>query len=387
MKTLKGIFMVVAFLCLAGAAGAQGQRNDGGANRGKDSIERTFTRYHQTTRDIERKEILRGLQLRSPETAADLQAVRVVVKDKNWDENLFGAATYMATKVKKPELAPQLVEILQDEKTFIQKLNQNDLSGKTEQEGRYRFTNVEHIIKKLGELKSREAVPVLKEYLEFKNMQYAASEALGKIGDKSMSEEIREKAYKGEEVNYGGMGLDEANKVAQDLDDKSKKDKWPKIAKQIILIKNPDAKPQLKKLFNHEQDYVRGEAAAAFSAMAEEKDKDDILEMAKNPDWAVRCSAIDAMKHLADSFHQILVNLLKDPEHIVRLYAAKALGYKNDKEAIPFLEIALKDENLRVRQEAFIALYLIADKKNDFIGRTPAIDRQAEIQKRHPTFH
>ncbi len=271
---------------------------------------------------------------------------------------------------------------------FISKLNQNDLSGKTEREAKYRFVNIERVIRKLGNLKNKEAVPVLKEYLTLNNMQYAASEALGKIGDKSMSEQIREKAYKGEEVNYGGMGMDEAKNVIQDLGDKSKKDKWPKIAKQIVLIKNPEAKPYLKKLFSHEQSYVRGEAATRFSVMVDTSDVNDVLEMAKNPDWAVRCSAIDAMKRLKGyDFNKVLLGLLEDKETIVRLYAAKAVGYKKISAAVPRLEETLKDKDIRVRQESYISLYILTGKKYDFAGKTTLAERRAELEKEHPSFY
>ena len=105
----------------------------------------------------------------------------------------------------------------------MKKISRGDLSGKSEREAKYRVKNVEFIIKKLGELKSQRAVPILQEYLKVKGLQYAASEALGKIRDKSASEEMRERAYRGEEINYGGLGLDEAVKVMQDLEDKGKK--------------------------------------------------------------------------------------------------------------------------------------------------------------------
>lgn len=356
--------------------------------KGEPSVKQLADDYKKTTDNKTRRDALKRFQSMKIRTQEDVTQLRTIFADKKWDEGLFASGSGLVEKIDKPEMAGQLILMLEDEKEFIRKLNQNDLSGKTEREGKYRFTNVEFIISKLGNLKSKEAVPVLKEYLALKNMQYAASEALGKIGDKSMSNDIREKAYKGEDVNYGGMGIDEARKVVQDLEDKGKKDKWAKIAKQIVLIKNPEAKPHLKKLFNHEQDYVREQSAGVFFNLATKEDLNEIKAMATNSHSEIRYGAIQIMKKIKDkSFDDSLISLLTDSEYSVRRAAAKAVGYNKIDKAIPGLEKTLSDSKFEVRKEVFIALYILTGKKYDFFGRNSAVDQQAEIQKQRPSFH
>lgn len=355
----------------------------------KFSVKELSDQYSKATEKTDRHKILKELSKTEPVILEDVTQVRQIISNKEWDEDLFVAAADSIRRIKNAGLDVELIEILKDEKIFIEKISRGDLSGKSEREAKYRVKNVEFIIKKLGELKSQRAVPILQEYLKVKGLQYAASEALGKIRDKSASEEMRERAYRGEEINYGGLGLDEAVKVMQDLEDKGKKDKWPKIAKQIILIKDPKAKPYLKKLFSHEKYYVRQQSATAFGLLANENDVSDVLEMAKNKDEYVRFSSIDAMKKINDpKFITVLFDLLiNDKIYIVRSNAAKALGYKKITSAVPYLDKALNDKEFEVRREAFIALYILTGKKYDFKGWDSATDQQAENQKKNPTFY
>lgn len=355
----------------------------------KFSVKELSDQYLKATEKTDRHKILKELSKTEPSTFEDVNRLRQIISKKEWDEDLFAAAADSIRRIKNAGLDGELIEILKDEKKIIEKISRGDLFGKSEREAKYRVKNVEFIIKKLGELRSQKAVTILKEYLNIKGMQYAASEALGKIGDKSASEEIRERAYKGEEINYGGLGLDEAKKVIQDLEDKSKTDKWPKIAKQIISIKDPKAKPYLKRLFNHEKDYVREESATAFIKLVDENDIEDIVHMSKNSNEGVRFSSIDAMKKINDpKFITVLFDLLiNDKIYIVRSNAAKALGYKKITSAVPYLEKTLNDKEFEVRREAFIALYILTGKKYDFKGRDSATDQQAENQKKNPTFY
>jgi len=384
MKQSK-LFMVLAGLLLALCVGLP--EHDACA---KDpSIKALTGQYQQTKEKEKQKEILIQLGKTEPTTQDDVAQLRQIFSKKDWDESLYASAVESLKRIKDSSLDISLIEILKDEKEFADKAAQGGSTGQSEREANYRLKNIMFIIEKLGELKSQKSVSILKEYLSNKAFQFYASEALAKIGDKSASEEIRERAYKGESVNYGGLGLDEALNVINGLKDKTKADKWPKMAKQIILIKDPKAKPYLKALFNHEKDYVREESASAYSVLVNESDIATIEEMAKNQDWFVRSRAIDAMKNIPqESFAGTLIDLLiNDPHRSPRSNAAKALGYKKVTSAIPYLEKALNDKELRVRQESFIALYILTGNKYDFKGRNAAIDQQAENQKKNPTVH
>lgn len=360
--------------------------------------------YKQGGDESKRKETLIELSKTQPKTSDDVSELRSIFSKKDYDENLFDAAIESLKKIRDKSLENDLIEILKDEKTFADKSSRKDYQGKTEGERKRREMNIMFVMGKLGQMKSQAAVPILKNYLDFPGFNYYASQALAMIGDTSASEQIREKAYEGEDLNYGGQGSEEALTIIRDLEDKSKKDKWPKIAKQIIHIRGRNAKPYLKKLFNHEKTYVRWEAADKFRAMVDESDVPSIIEMSKNQDSIIRVEAIHAMQNLKNiEFGDELIAMLSDPAYNVRRTAAKAVGYKKISRAVPYLEKALKDaeqrvnshstgsndynNELRVCQESYIALYILTGKKYDYKGKTSIIEWKAERQKEHPTIY
>jgi len=390
----KTLMMVIISVLLAHAVQAKDEV----------SIKELHGRYKQTTDQAKRKEALIEMSKTEPKTADDVNELRAIFSKKDYDEHLFEAGIESLKKMNDPNLDSVLIDILKDEKSFVAKADKKDFAGKSEGEVARRGMNIMFIIGKLGGLKSKNAVPVLKEYLGSPSYQYYASQALAMIGDTSASEEIKDKAYKGEDINYAGQGSDEALTVVRDLEDKTKKDQWPKIAKQIIHIHDPKAKPYLKRLFNHENMDVRWEAAGKFRQLVDENDVPTILEMTKNKDEIVRAEAINAMQNLKNiEFGDELIDLLNDPDYNVRRHAAKALGYKKISRAVPYLEKAIKDSELRdenpnlgnngradeleVREEAYIALYILTGNKYDFKGKSTRIERKAEEQKQFPTFY
>lgn len=341
----------------------------------------------QVEKDNNKKKILRE-ELRAGElpTRQDMIYIRSILKNEKHDSDVVAWAMESLKYLKKSEFAVDIAGMVDDEEEFIKKVDSTH--NESDKEGARRAMNTVLLIRKLGELKDTSTVPTIKKMLKYKYTQYYASESLAAMGDNSASNEIKTLMEQGADINYGGLGLDEAKEVIQDLLDVGKKDKWPKLARQINEIKDPGAKPYLKKLFNHENSYIKTGAAATYSMLVGKSDKGDIIAMAKNTDASIRCSAIDAMKKIRDDdFAEVLIALLKDPEYLVRLYAAKAIGYKKITKAIPYLEKVLNDENLRVRQESFIALYILTGKKYAFIGRDLSIEQQAEIQKKAPSFY
>jgi HEAT repeat protein len=383
MKTIK----ISACLLLLFGLAAERQL---AAQNGKPavSIKQTLEEYKSTNDKKLRKDIRSRLEKLTPSTNDDVARLRTVFDDKEFDEGMYSSALKVLPKIENPQLSDSLLPMLNDDKSFVGKVNKGDPSILSEKKNMYRLKKTEYLIKTLGKLKSKAAVPLLKEYLNFPNMQYAVSEALGAIGDKSMDNEIREKAYRGEQINYAGMGAEEAKQVAKDLGDSANKPKWMNMAKQLALVKEPSAKPELKKLFSHDDGFVRLQAAMAFSRMADDTDAATVLEMTKNSDWNIRATAIDAIKKTkSKQYDDVLISLLDDSDYLVRLYAAKALGYKKIIKAIPNLEKSLTDKDLKVREEAYIALYTLTGKKYSYEGKTPLVERRAERQKDHPSFY
>ena len=355
-------------------------------------------KYGKAADDNARKEIYKKLSRTEPKSREDVESLREVFKSITYDERLFEAATESLRKMHDPSLGGQLIEILKDEKPYMDKVVSKDFRGKSEGERRRRGTNILFIIMNLSQMRSQNAVPILKDYLQYPGFNYYASEALAAIGDKTASDELRERAAKGEDVNYAGQGSDEAQTVIRDLQDKSKKDQWPKIAKQIIHIKDRNAKPYLKQLLNHENMDIRWEAADRFRAMVDENDVPAIIEMTKNSDRIVRAEGIHAMVNLKTfEFSNELIALLNDSAANVRREAAKAIGDKKITRATSALEQTLKDceqranshsagtlqynTEISVCNETYITLYILTGKKYDFKGKTTTTEWRAEQQK------
>lgn len=358
-------------------------------NVSTDSVKQILDDYKKSTDRESRQGIRKRLLKIKPTNNDDIARMKKIFMDKDWNEDLYHVAMNLVPEIDNPQLANKLIPVLSDEADFMKKVGKGDSQIMSEKRSGYRLRNAELIVRVLGKVKSKEALPILKEYLNFPSMQYAVSEALGEIGDKSMSEEIREKAYRGEVINYAGLGLEEAKRVVRDLDDNSNKDIWGKMSKQLLYVKDPGVKSELKKIFSHGDAPVRLRASMAFARLADDGDTVTVLEMAENPDWNIRVAAIDMMKKLhAKEFEDVLISLLSNDSHrVVRLSAAKAIGYKKVSKAVPHLEKALDDKEVMVRSEAYVALYALTGKKYPYEGRNPLTERKAEHEKDHPSFY
>jgi HEAT repeat protein len=106
-------------------------------------------------------------------------------------------------------------------------------------------------------------------------------------------------------------------------------------------------------------------AIAAYRKLVEESPNDRILYLAfKNPDPVVRVTAAKALGLMKDTQSvDILIEHAKDKERSVRQAIVLALGDLKDKKALPVLMDAIKDEDWFVRAEASLALGKIGDAK------------------------
>jgi HEAT repeat protein len=319
-------------------------------------------------------------------TKEDMKVLRAEFK-KKYDEKSFSSATDALKYLdKNPELADDLAVMLEDEEDNVKNWDKGIIGDEGEQKRRaYR---VQFLIGKLGELKNNKSVQILRRMLKYKGTQYYASEALAAMGDTSANQEIKSLMEQGVPVNYGGLGMDAVKDLVKDLQDPNKKDKVDKTYLQLINIKNPEAKPYLKQLFNHESSGVRMRASSRFAFLADKNDIESILQMTKNNDWNIRTASIYAMQTLKDTdFSDILINMLNDTSNLVRSTAAHALGYKHVAKAVPYLEKALDDKENRVRERAFVSLYILTGKKYDYKGKDKRDDSIAEQEKQSPSFY
>ena len=88
-------------------------------------------------------------------------------------------------------------------------------------------------------------------------------------------------------------------------------------------------------------------------------------EAIQNSDYFVRSKAISAMRDIADpSFVPGLIDALYDPDDIVVMKAARALGTIGDTTAIPDLEFTLAvDPNFTAQKASAVALYRLGRKE------------------------
>lgn len=315
--------LIVSICCACHPSIAVGGEDDA-------SIVSLIGRYRQASTRLQHDGILRQIRTFKTSTASDLTQLRGILSAVSWDADLFRAASASVANVDDPALGPGLAGILADGKALIVRAERGDLGGRTVQEMDERLLNALMILRKLGELKHVASVPLLKECLASPRLRLEASLALGALGDRSASDEVRERAYRGEKVAYGGLGPREAERVVRDLENGAQRDRWTNIAAQLLWVKDPGVKPGLIRLFRHEDSFVRMRASTAFVRLCGQEDLVTVLAMSREPDWGVRAWSVDAMKKLGGRDCEARIRTLAqtDPNGTVRAHAAQAAGGK-----------------------------------------------------------
>ncbi|MCX5795319.1 MAG: HEAT repeat domain-containing protein [Elusimicrobia bacterium] len=371
----------VSFICSPSAYGADAQP----------SLKTLIENLRNASAPEDRRTAAEVLGDFRPTTEDDIAEIRRVWGNKAWDEDVFTLVSGVVQRIDKPELAEGLIPLLREDRTAIEKICQREDAGTDNREGFCRYAFVRSVIQTLEGLKVKKAVPILREYLEITELQYYVAQALAAIGESRAGEETRKTVDQSASVDLAGLGMAEILKIVRDLQDEHKKDKWHKLGEQLMYVQNPEAKPELRKLFSHENAFVRFKAAAAFTRSSDDRDSSAILEMAKNSDEDVRYVAVRAMeKGHAEQYPDVLIGLLiNDPHYVVRLAAADALGRKKHFFAVPSLQTALSDRELRVRDRAFLALAILTGRKYDYQGKVDSMEKEADaiLKRRNPDSH
>ncbi len=174
------------------------------------------------------------------------------------------------------------------------------------------------------------------------------------------------------------LSLDKVKEMMSIFRDRGKQDQWVLAAKQIMYIRIPEAKPYLKELIDHEDDFVRDEAVREYVRLVDAEDADFILDLAEDNKWQRRVAAASSAMPLVDDPRQIPILLkMLDEFDALREAAIGTLGVKRCQEAVPALNNLLKVGDAHTRAGAADALYLITGTKYDWM--TPAERRDLAL--------
>lgn len=196
--------------------------------------------------------------------------------------------------------------------------------------------------RRLGEYRSRKALPALIRALELPNydVKFQALAGLAKIGDL----EYFLKAFL---EPFGVQLFSERSLI------------------EIIDGFEGDKEAMYKKMISHEDDYlasvfIKSAGNGRFVRVAS-----DILKNLSSPSFMRKIAAVKALGQMgAAEFTDSLIEELKNPDWRIRAVAAKALGEAQNTAALPALKEAVGDENWWVRYNAAKAIIKMGNYKD-----------------------
>lgn len=190
----------------------------------------------------------------------------------------------------------------------------------------------------LGKLKSKKAVPVLKELGKDKTFsrRYVVFSAFGEIQDEDVVEDVIEA-------------------LSDPLEDVRK------YASRALIKLGPKAIPKMMESLPKSNDSVKGYLIRAFGELRNNQPEELLI---KEIDGVNKLDVIWALGKLGkEKSLPVLINLTKSPDYKVRIQACQALGDLNLKEAIPALKTALNDKEVLVREWAARSLELLTGER------------------------
>lgn len=256
--------------------------------------------------------------------------------------------------------------------------------------------NSHAMIAMLGNLKNKEALPYLKQYIapEYDGvLSYEASQAIGRIApdDPAVFKELWDKQGV-KSISYNAYGKSVLREVAEKMQDpnisKAEKEKifnkghiWGlggRTAEEKTLIKDV--------LLNHPNRDLRAEAGTAMVHAVmnnpEESDKDFVIKWTQKEKSIAVWDAPYVMDKVWDKrFIPVMIEMLKNQaEWMPRKNVAELLGRRQIKESLPYLEECIvKDNEQTVRTECRDAYWRIT-------GKVPAIFHPADISRLEERF-
>jgi len=239
--------------------------------------------------------------------------------------------------------------------------------------------NTHAMIATLGNMKNKEALPLLKQYISPEydgTLSYDASQAIGRIApdDPTVFKELWDKPGV-KNISYSAYGKSVLKEVAEKMQDPnvSQEEKHRMLAKSRVSLlsgKDPDEKKLLKDIvLNHPNKEFRYESAIAMVHAVlnkpESTDKEFLLNWVKNEKSDAVVWAPDMIDKAWDKdFLPVLLGLLQNSLYsTARSASAGILGRRQIKESLPYLETCIeKDKDSTVRGTCRGSYYRITGK-------------------------
>lgn len=298
--------------------------------------------------------LIESIAVTTPTTDADVAALGRLM-DKYPVQGQKALVKITNPKLAKPieaECAKKITQIKADKNKDWSKLPEAERTVKLNS-----LMSAHYMIAMLGDLKNKESIPFLKQYLapEYNGLvSYNASVALGKIGDETVLNEMVRDIGRTKQVDLSAFGDKAFAKIVKEIDQPgiTPKRKFALI-NQIKGSRSPERKKALKELaLNHRDEDVRNRSGQAYlNAMLVnpgEGDSDFIYEwMPKaihdlNAVWSLTAARIhfpDKKRPLEKRFIPVLADVLKKSNFFSsRGKAAELYGLCKIKESLMDLE-------------------------------------------------
>lgn len=227
------------------------------------------------------------------------------------------------------------------------------------------FMSSQAMIVKLGNLKNKDSLPFLKQYItpEYDGtLSYTASAAIGRIApdDPVIFQELWNKKDM-KSINYGAYGKSMLKEVAQKLQDPgisgAEKDSIRAKANVLLLEgRTPEEKELLKDIVLHHPDReLRKDAADAIVKAlmfhSSDGDVEFVMEWTKNPKDVTGGFSMTYMRdHFDKRFIPVVLRYMKEGDAYDRGEALKLIGQNEIKEALPDIKVCItqdKDSSVR----------------------------------------
>ncbi len=225
-----------------------------------------------------------------------------------------------------------LIEAPANKKNYIEEKVIALLKEKTDDSTR------EFAVGLLGKLKSKNAIPILKELAKDKNFKrrYVVFSAFGEIQDETVADVV----------------IDALSDPVEDV---------RKYAARALIKLGPKAIPRMMERMPQSDDNVKGYLIRAFGELRNNEPEELLL---KEIEGVNKLDVIWALGKLGkEKSLPVLVNLTKSPDYRVRVQSCQALGDLNLKEAIPALKLALNDKEVLVREWAARSLEVLTGER------------------------